>query len=779
MIKFEHDTSNDLLVCGFIGRMDSEECSDAVVEIEREANQARGIESGAPKPKTQPDDNLRIVFDLGQVEYVSSVFLRVVLMTVRMVKRGNFSVVNTNPFVTELFRTAGLDQWLDRSSNIESHLREERVFPPPKAFSADARIGSLEEYQEMYQASVDDPEAFWAEQAREHLVWSKPFDEVLEWSPPHAKWFLGGELNVSVNCLDRHLDTQAANRAAIIWEGEPHSQDEPAEMRTLTYRQLHREVCLFANVLKRNGLGKGDRALIYMPMVPEAAVAMLACARLGAVHSVVFGGFSANSIAERAHDCQAKVIVTADGGYRRGKVVKLKEAVDEAIELTDAEGRPMCATVQKVIVLRRTGEEVNMTRGRDVYWRDETERVDADCPPVAVDSEHTLFILYTSGSTGKPKGIIHTTAGYLLGAKLTCRYVFDMKENDVFWCTADVGWITGHSYLVYGPLANGATCLMYEGAPNHPDPGRFWRIVEEHGVTILYTAPTAIRAFMQWGDEWPRGHDLSSLRLLGTVGEPINPEAWMWYHETIGRERCPIVDTWWQTETGAMMITPMPGATPTKPGSATLPFFGVQPEVVNDEGEPVPRNEGGKLVIRKPWPGMLRGIWGDPHRYELTYWSDVPGSYFTGDGARQDQDGYFWIMGRIDDVLNVSGHRIGTAEVESALVSHDAVAEAAVVGRPDDVKGFAIVAFVILKTSVHPTPELREELRQHVGREVGPVTKPDEIRFTEALPKTRSGKIMRRLLKQVAAGVHITGDMTTLEDFSVLSRLSSDSEGRH
>jgi acetyl-CoA synthetase len=536
---------------------------------------------------------------------------------------------------------------------------------------------------------------------------------------------------------------------------------------------LHREVCLFANVLKRNGIKKGDRVIIYLPMVPEAAVAMLACARIGAVHSVVFGGFSAQSVADRIHDCEAKLVITADGGYRRGAVVPLKRNVDDALHLKDASGKLLAKTIEKVIVLRRANNEVHIEEDRDVWWHRELEYVDADCPAEKMDSEAPFFILYTSGSTGKPKGILHTTAGYLLGAKLTTRYVFDLQEKDVYWCTADIGWVTGHSYVVYGPLANGATSLMYEGAPNWPEPDRFWEIVEKYRVSVMYTAPTAIRAFMKWGVEWPKKHDLSSLRLLGSVGEPINPEAWIWYHEVIGGKRCPIVDTWWQTETGNIMITPLPGVTPTKPGSATLPFFGVLPEVVDDKGRPVPRNTGGKLIIRKPWPSMLRGIWGDPERFKQVYWSEVKGAYFTGDGCRQDQDGYFWIVGRIDDVLNVAGHRIGTAEVESAIVSNPKVAEAAVVGRPDELKGQALVAFVTLKTGVKADPSLRDEIRNHVAKEIGPVAKPDDVRFAEGLPKTRSGKIMRRLLKQIAAGNEVRGDITTLEDFSVIAKLSA------
>jgi acetyl-CoA synthetase len=661
-------------------------------------------------------------------------------------------------------------------TNITSVLQEERVFPPPKAFVSRALVKSMAQYRALYNESIRQPEKFWGRAAKEELVWFKPWKKVLQWKLPNAKWFVGGRLNVSYNCLDRHLGTATANKAALIWEGEPAGPGIPGEERTYTYKQLHREVCVFANVLKRNGLKKGDRVIIYLPMVPEAAIAMLACARLGAVHSVVFGGFSAQSVADRIFDCQAKLVITADGGFRRGSVVPLKKSVDEALTLKDAHGHLLAKTIEKVIVLRRTNHEVHIQEGRDVWWHRESEYVRADCPAEEMDSEAPLFILYTSGSTGKPKGILHSTGGYLLGAKLTCKYVFDLRQEDVYWCTADVGWVTGHSYVVYGPLANGATSLMYEGAPNYPEPDRFWRIVAKHGVTILYTAPTAIRAFMKWGVEWPNKHDLTSLRLLGTVGEPINPEAWMWYHEVIGHKRCPIVDTWWQTETGGIMITPLPGATPTKPGTATLPFFGVVAEVVDDKGNPVPKNAGGKLVIRKPWPGMLRGIWGDPQRFMETYWNEVKGCYFTGDGCRQDKDGYFWIVGRIDDVLNVAGHRIGTAEVESALVSNPMVAEAAVVGRPDDLKGQVLVAFVTLKTGVHPTPSIREELRAHVVREIGSVAKPDDIRFAETLPKTRSGKIMRRLLKQIAVGENVKGDTTTLEDFNVLARLAAAEE---
>ena len=645
--------------------------------------------------------------------------------------------------------------------NIESHLKETRVFKPARAFAKNARIGSLADYRRIYRASLRQPEKFWAREAGE-LCWQKRWKKVLEWKAPFAKWFVGGKLNVSENCLDRHLQGPRRNKAAIIWEGEP------GDKRTLTYQQLHREVCRFANVLKRNKIRKGDRVIIYLPTIPEAAIAMLACARIGAVHSVVFGGFSADSIRDRIADCGATAVITADGGYRRGAIVPLKHNVDQALK-----GK---TTIKRVIVFRRAGNEVHIEQGRDVWWHRELEYVDAKCPAAGLDSEHPLYILYTSGSTGKPKGILHTTGGYLVGIYSSTKYVFDLREDDIYWCTADVGWVTGHSYVVYGPLAAGATTLMYEGAPNWPEPDRFWQIIEDYAVSILYTAPTAIRAFIRWGDQWVRKHDLSSLRLLGSVGEPINPEAWIWYHKMIGGGRCPIVDTWWQTETGAIMITPLPGAIPTKPGSATLPFFGVDAAVVDAEGKEVPVNVGGKLIIRRPWPAMLRNIYGDKPRYKKQYWSEYQGSYLTGDGARRDKDGYFWIVGRIDDVLNVAGHRLGTSEIESALVSHAKVAEAAAVGRPDELKGQGVVVFVTLKGGVPPTKELKEELRRHVGQQIGAIAKPDEVRFAEALPKTRSGKIMRRLLKEIAAGQTVTGDTTTLEDFSVLTKLGGAEE---
>ena len=649
----------------------------------------------------------------------------------------------------------------EQKTAIESVLHEERVFPPPPAFAEQAHIKSLEEYERIYNEAAANPEAFWASVA-ENLHWFRKWDEILEWNEPFAKWFVGGKINASYNCLDRHLKTWRKNKAAIIWEGEP------GEVRTLTYQQLHRQVSKFANVLKKLGIKTGDRVALYMPLVPELAVAMLACARIGATHTVIFGGFSADAIRDRVNDGACRLVVTADGGYRRGKEIPLKETVDEAVRQTPS--------VENIVVFRRTGSKIPMTLGRDYWWHELMETVTDECPAEELDSEHPLFILYTSGTTGKPKGILHTTGGYLTQTYITTKWIFDMKDEDTYWCTADIGWVTGHSYVVYGPLANGATVMMYEGAPNYPDFDRFWSIIERHKVTIFYTAPTAIRSFIKWGEHYPLKHDLSSLRLLGTVGEPINPEAWMWYHAIIGKKKCPIVDTWWQTETGAIMISPLPGATPTVPGTATRPFPGILLDIRTKDGKSVGTNEGGYLVVTKPFPSMLRTIWGDDERYKKQYWSEIPGVYFAGDGARRDERGYYWIMGRVDDVINVSGHRLGTAEIESALVSHEAVAEAAVVGRPDELKGQAIAAFVTLEGGRKGSEQLKEELRAHVAKEIGALARPDDIRFTDALPKTRSGKIMRRLLRELASSGQVAGDVTTLEDFSVLEKLRQDEE---
>ncbi len=645
--------------------------------------------------------------------------------------------------------------------DIESILREGRSFPPTPEFSRAARVKSMAEYEALYRRAEQDPEAFWGECAKE-LSWFKPFDKVLEWIFPFAKWFLNGKLNASYNCLDRHLTTARRNKAALIWEGEP------GDVRVLTYQMLASEVARAANALKSLGVKEGDRVAIYMPLVPEAVIAMLACARIGAIHSVIFGGFSAEALVDRINDAEAKVCITADAGWRRGQQVPLKPNVDEALK--------RCPSIVHCVVLRRTGAKVEMRKGRDVWWDELIAAQSSVCAPAELDAEHPLYTLYTSGTTGKPKGVVHATGGYLVHTLMTMKWVFDLKDEDIYWCTADIGWVTGHSYTVYGPLAAGATVVMYEGAPNFPENDRFWRIIEKYRVNILYTAPTAIRTFIKWGDSWVKKHDLSSLRLLGTVGEPINPEAWIWYHKVIGSERCPIVDTWWQTETGGIMIAPMPGAIPAKPGSATRPIPGVAAEVVTREGKPVGPNQGGLLIVRRPWPGMLRTIFRDPERYRQQYFSQIEGAYFTGDGARCDQDGYFWIMGRVDDVINVSGHRLGTMEIESALVSHPMVAEAAVVGRPDDMKGQAVVAFVTLEGARHGDAQLRDELRQHVVKEIGALARPDDLRFTDSLPKTRSGKIMRRLLRQIASGEEKLGDTTTLEDLSVLARLREDDE---
>ena len=642
---------------------------------------------------------------------------------------------------------------------LDTVMLENRKFPPPEQFAAQSRVHSMERYQELYQSSVDNIEAFWDGRGKQLLHWFKPFEKVLQWEEPYAKWFVGGQTNACYNCVDAHIEAGRGERVALLFEGEP------GDRRRVTYAELHREVCRAGCALKNLGVQPGDRVSIYMPMTPELVIAMLACARIGAVHSVIFGGFSAESIADRNNDAGAKLVITADGGWRRGKTLELKKTVDEALKKSP--------TVEKCLVLRRVGNDCPMTPGRDVWWHDTVDAASADCPATPMDSEAPLFILYTSGSTGKPKGILHTTAGYQAFVRHTFELVFDHRESDVYWCTADCGWITGHSYVVYGPLAAGVTQVIYEGAPNWPAEDRFWELVERYKVTTLYTAPTAIRAFIKWGDAHVEKHDLSSLRLLGTVGEGINPEAWMWYHQKIGGGRCPIVDTWWHNETGGIMMSPLPGATPTKPGSCTHPLPGIVPAIVDETGAEVPPEHGGMLCIAKPWPGMLRGIWGDPERYRQQYWTTVPHMYLTGDNARRDADGYYWIMGRIDDVINVSGHRLSTIEIESALVSHPKVAEAAAVGRPDDLKGQAIAVFVTLKTA-EASDALRQELKQHVRKEIGALAQPDDIRFTSALPKTRSGKIMRRLLRDIASGKEQVGDTTTLEDYSVLAQLRTE-----
>ena len=647
---------------------------------------------------------------------------------------------------------------MSKESSIESILQENRLFDPPAEFSAKARVGAMEEYERLRARADEDPEGFWGDIASE-MHWMEPWSKVVDGGFPDAKWFVGGKTNISYNCLDRHLNTSRRNKAALIWEGEP------GDTRVYTYQQLHREVCQFANALINVGVKEGDRVALYLPMIPEAAIAMLACARIGAVHSVIFGGFSSQALVDRIRDAGIKCVITADGGWRRGDVVPLKASVDAAAKEV---------ALDTIIVVKRCGNEVEWVEGRDRWYSDLMTHASPVHEAPALDSEHPLFILYTSGTTGKPKGIMHTTGGYMVGTMYTSRMVFDLQENDTYWCTADVGWITGHSYVVYGPLANGATSVMYEGAPNHPEPDRFWDLVEKWGVSIFYTAPTAIRAFQRWGDEWPNKHDLSSLRLLGTVGEPINPEAWMWYHETIGDERCPIVDTWWQTETGGIMLSPLPGATPTKPGSCTKPLPGVAVDIVTRDGKSCGPNEGGFLVIKKPWPHMLRSLYGDHDRYVKTYFGEIDGMYFAGDGARCDQDGYYWVMGRVDDVINVSGHRLSTMEIESAIVSHEKVTEAAVVGRPDELKGQAIAAFVTPIKGIEAGHDLAVELRQHVVEQIGAIARPADIRFTESLPKTRSGKIMRRLLREIAAGQKSHSDTTTLEDANILESLAAE-----
>jgi acetyl-CoA synthetase len=646
--------------------------------------------------------------------------------------------------------------------SIDSLLKENRKFLPNKKFSENYVLKDYNTYKRMYNSSIKDPKKFWEKMAATHLVFFKKWRSVFKWKDYKAEWFIGATLNISYNCLDRHVNSDRKNKAALIWEGEP------GDVKTYTYQQLYSEVMICANMLKSLGLVAGDKAAIYMPLIPEAMIAMLACTRIGVVHTVVFGGFSSNSLRDRIQDSGCKILFTADGGFRKGSVVKMKEMADEALLETP--------TIKNVIVVKRTSEKVNMKTGRDLWWHEYSAKQTKVCEAIPLSSEHPLFILYTSGTTGKPKGLLHTTAGYLLGATVTTKYLFDIKETDIYWCTADVGWITGHSYVVYGPLSNGATVFMYEGAPTFPEPDRFWKMISDHKVTTLYTAPTAIRSFIRLGNEYPLKHDLSSLRLLGTVGEPINPEAWIWYNEVIGKKKCPIVDTWWQTETGAAMIAPFPGIMATKPGSATNPFFGIEPVILKKDGTKAKGNEGGYLCIKNPWPYMARTIYGDHERYKKTYWKEIEGHYFTGDGAHQDKEGYFWIMGRVDDVINVSGHRLGTMEIESAAVHHPSIAECAVVGRPDPIKGQGIVAFITLKKSEKVNSHLKEDISKFIVKEIGTLARPDDIRFTEALPKTRSGKIMRRLLRELATTGVIKGDTTTLEDFSVLEKLREKDE---
>jgi acetyl-CoA synthetase len=679
---------------------------------------------------------------------------------------GSFIIKTTVQEKVQSYRDMRSEQKMSvekqKSAYVETLLTEERVFPPPQEFAEKARIKSREQYDQMWRKSIENPDEFWGEMAEEHIDWYKKWDAVEEYSfvdDVYVRYYRGARLNASYNCLDRHLNNWRKNKAALIWQGEPLE-----ESRTYTYQQLHREVCKFANVLKGMGVKKGDCVSVYLPMIPELVITLLACARIGAIHSAVFGGFSAEALRDRIRDSRSKTLVTCNYSLRAGKYIYSKDNADRALAA--------CEDVENCIVVKRLDRDCSMTPGRDHWWHELMSAASPVCEPEQMDAEDPLFILYTSGSTGKPKGVLHTTGGYMVYATATFKYIFDYRDEDVYWCTADIGWITGHSYIVYGPLSAGATTLLFEGVPHYPQPDRYWEIVEKYRVNILYTAPTALRSMMKSGNQWPLGRDLSSLRLMGSVGEPINPEAWIWYHKIIGKEQAPIVDTWWQTETGGILITPLPGCTPTKPGSATIPFFGVNPKVIRQDGSEAGVNEGGYLVITKPWPGIMRGVYGDPGRFKNTYFVQYPGLYFTGDGARRDKDGYFWLMGRVDDVINVSGHRIGTAELESILAAHPKVAEAAVVGYPHNIKGEGIYAYITVNDNVEVTEDLHLKLIQHVRKEIGPIASPDVIHFADALPKTRSGKIMRRILRKIAAGeIDQLGDTTTLADPGIVNSL--------